>query len=79
MSETGNNDISAQLADLSTRMDTRMDALLTAFEGVSTRVTAMERRRSPTPPAQPLGTHYKVGNNSHEPRREPLEDQDALY
>ena len=30
-------------------------------------------------PAQPLGTHYEVGNNSHEPIREPLEDQDVLY
>ena len=78
MSNTS-NDISAQLADLSTRMDTRMDALLSAFEGLSTRMMAMEKRHSPTPPAQPLGTHLEVGNNSHEPIREPLEDQDVLF
>ena len=85
MSNTG-NDVFAQLADLSTRMDTQlaelstqMAALMSTVGGVATRVTAIERRRSPTPPAQPLGTHNEVGNNSHEPRREPLEDQDALY
>ena len=67
MSDTG-NDISAQLT-----------AIMASLDGLSTRMTAMERRRSPTPPAPPLGTHLEVGNNSHEPIRGPLEDQDTLY
>ena len=81
MSDTCNN-VSAQLADLSTQvaeLSTQMAAILATLSGLSARVTTMEARRPTTPPAQPLGTHYEVGNNSHEPRREPLEDQDVIF
>ena len=66
MSDTG-NDANTQAAMMAT------------LNEICARMTAMEARLPPTPPAQPLGTHYEVGNNSHEPIREPLEDQDALY
>ena len=39
----------------------------------------MEVQYPPTPPARPSGTHYEVRNNSHAPRREPLEGQDVIF